>query len=158
MIWEPGHFWIATGEASSLVHGWTCQGLGLHAKAGADEYALVHTASGLRLCVLTGRIDQVVPIAGEIADCADWRARQVAWGATAMLVLQVLARQPAAAGVKVDGLALAEFARAAGAAAHISQQPERADTGSVPGAAPTRDPAITVTSPPCAGFSLPRSA
>lgn len=77
MTWVPAEFHIATPTGPALVIGLTGHGLGLHAVPdgyGAQRFALTHIASGCRVVVLLGGLEEILPVATAFADAADWQA------------------------------------------------------------------------------------
>lgn len=77
LTWTVGEVSVATREGRYERTGLIRNGIGLderQPKWGAPQWALTHLATGLQVCMLEGRMHDIIDLATEIADCADWAA------------------------------------------------------------------------------------
>lgn len=84
MIWQPAGITIAAEHGPRAVPGYVNAGLGLFAQDWEPgTWSLTHLNTGHKVATLYGdRIDQVLPIASQIAACGDWVALSAdAWAA-----------------------------------------------------------------------------
>ncbi len=77
IAWTVDDVLITTRGGRHSRVGLVRNGIGLDerdTKRGEPQWAVTHLATGLQVCMLEGALHDILPVATDIADCAQWAA------------------------------------------------------------------------------------